>query len=199
MNTAAPAAEKRQTLPWLFSTERPLARQAFQDLVWPAVAGNVAWSFFTLLIGPSPVPSDDPASLAERVFVLFLLSGYLIGDWLRTHGENRPAFYWIFDGLHLTALTAFAIGAATGQDYIWLRCSLTALFGITAFGHAVGAFGEHGFIYAAVNALGIPVAWFANFDAPWLSPDGSQLPLAVIAVLVLWLLALSAFPRQKTA
>jgi hypothetical protein len=179
-----------------------MARQAFQDLVWPAVAGNVTWSFFTLLIGPSPVPAGDPASLVERIFVLLLLSGYLIGDWLRTHGENRPAFYWLFDGLHLTALTAFAIGAATGQDFIWLRWSLTALLGITAFGHALKAFGEsrgRRFAYAVANALGIPVAWFANFEAPWLSPDGSQLPLAVLTVLVLWLFALWKYPRQKAA
>jgi len=59
---------------------RSAVTHLFQDLIWPAAAGNVAWSFFTMAVGEKWLDPGVPA----RLLVIFLLAIYLGVDWMRT-------------------------------------------------------------------------------------------------------------------
>lgn len=79
----------------------------FQDLIWPAVAGNVAWAFFTVATsekwcGPGVIP---------RLIALSLMAIYLCYEWLTTDIEkdNLKETYWVGDILHTTFIILFAI------------------------------------------------------------------------------------------
>jgi hypothetical protein len=114
------------------------AKYLFHGLAWPAVAGNVAWAFFSLVIAPA---SDVPTSeWCARAAVLLLMAVYVGGDWVRTrHTRGHPS-YWTFDAFHLILICLFVIGTATTKSQWWLNVWLGALFVVTAFGHYSGAF-----------------------------------------------------------
>jgi hypothetical protein len=73
----------------------------FQDLIWPAAAGNVAWSFFSIAVGEEWFP---PLTRA-RLTVLLLLAVYLAVDWMRTAEtvSTLKRGFWIADAFTLLA------------------------------------------------------------------------------------------------
>lgn len=159
------------------------AKKAFHGLIWPAVGGNVAWSVITLAVYPPTIPIELGVTVGARLAALTLIAVYLIGDWLRTYDESGDFRYWLFDGLHLIALTFFAIGAAQPKSLDWLSAWLVALFGITAIGHLIKAFGIKGkwrLTYMSSNLLGIPVVLWLQLR------NGYQLAVAILGVLIVW-------------
>ena len=114
------------------------AKYLFHGLAWPAVAGNVAWAFFTLVIAP---PAEVPeGEWAARTAVLLLMALYLGGDWVRTKNTPGGPAYWFFDAVHLILICLFVIGIATTQSQVPLNWYLGLLFIFTLIGHWSGAF-----------------------------------------------------------
>jgi len=159
----------------------------FQDLIWPAAAGNVAWSFFTIAIGEDRLSPG----VAARLSVIFLLAIYLAVDWLRTAETvtTLKPWFWIADAPLSASVVIFAI--ATQMNKPWLGNSLTALFLIGVVGHLVGAWEPTGnvayrslkrLVLAGANAVGCIVLILIG-SSDW------RLPIALASVLVLWFLA----------
>ena len=84
-------------------------QKLFQNLIWPAVAGNIAWAFFSLIITKSDTITD--ISVYTRLIVLFFLAIYLGEDWLTTEKESEflKKNYWIGDAFHVMPISIFAI------------------------------------------------------------------------------------------
>jgi hypothetical protein len=163
---------------------RSAVTHLFQDLIWPAAAGNVAWSFFTMAVGEKWLDPGVPA----RLLVIFLLAIYLGVDWMRTTDtvKTLKGWFWIADAPHSASVVVFAI--ATQMNKSWLGGALAAMFVIGVIGHLIGAWEPTGtvnnlwrkrLILAVVNAAGlIPLILLPQAD--W------RLPVALGLVLVLW-------------
>lgn len=110
-------------------------RSSFEQLFWPAVAGNVAWSLCSVVISPGKAPTD----IWSRILGLLLLAWYSWYGWLRFATISyRPRSYYFMDGLHLITLAAFAI--ATANHHPWTPYFLAAIFGVALVGHICGSF-----------------------------------------------------------
>jgi hypothetical protein len=103
----------------------------FQSVIWPAVAGNVAWALFTVAVLEF---DQNPRSFYfERLVLLAIMAAYLFLDWSNTErikGSLRP-YYWVADAFLASAIAALAIAtqAQKGEG----RWFLVAVFG-AAFG-----------------------------------------------------------------
>lgn len=157
----------------------------FDHLLWPAAAGNVAWSFFNVL-----VTHDGPWHVfVAQLATLGLLAWYLFINWRRSEVlDYKAAGYWFFDGIHLVTVVLFAI--VTAEIYDISRWLLMAVLGWAALGHAVGAFdrvADEPVIVrckrVGANGLGIALILSSILipELAWLAP-----PLAVVLVLVVW-------------
>ncbi|MDR4467238.1 MAG: hypothetical protein MRJ68_02950 [Nitrospira sp.] len=164
-------------------------KKLVHNVVWPAVAGNVLWSFLQLLSDPT---ASDPAPW-PRLVSLLLVGAYLSIDWI--HTENEPQindFYWIADVPLAAALAAFAV--ATQLGVTWAPIALAAAFLVATVGHCFGAWDKTtspssckaraGF--AGINVLGPIVLFIGTFLNQPLS-DWST-PVAVLLVVSLFLL-----------
>jgi len=157
-------------------------------LIWPAVAGNVAWSFFTVVISES----WKCPSVPERITVLLLLAIYLATDYTSIETELLKPMYWIADAFHALSMIVFAI--ATQFNAIWLNESLIAIFIVAAGGHITGLWEPTGcssknrwrkrLILVGINLIGIVVTII--FSIIILEGTLWNLPLAFFVVLVLW-------------
>src|SRR5918993_475206 len=107
-------------------------KYVFQGLAWPAAGGNVAWAFFTVFIAERPFPATE---MFARAMLLFLLAGYLVGNWVRTRDEDGHLWYWIGDAFHLATICVASIATALRPDLTLPYYSLMALFTFTALGH----------------------------------------------------------------
>ena len=167
-------------------------KNLFQNLVWPAAAGNVAWALVTLAI----TEPWKETNVLPRLVVLLLLAVYLTVGWLRIPTEPRPG-YWIADFIHILTIIVFAI--ATQLNKSWLECSLFSIFTVTTAGHLLGAWvtTRDRFWLAGGNALGMVVLfishwWFTN-PYPW------NLPAAIGVVLVAWGIIRSVIAKRGIA
>ena len=107
----------------------------FQNVMWPAAAGNVAWAFFTV-IATEETTGDSCANLVT----LFFLAVYLGADWMDRDSMLsmnllRP-LYWIPDVFLAPAIVAFAIAAEGNLPLA--KWALAAVFGAALFGHNSG-------------------------------------------------------------
>lgn len=87
-------------------------KKVLYQLVWPAVAGNVAWAFFTLLY------TEAGAQIYERLALLFLIALYLGMEWTYSVGrksKNKP-LSWIADAVLAVAIVWLAISAENGSS-----------------------------------------------------------------------------------
>lgn len=102
------------------------------DLIWPAVAGNVAWAFFTVLITEVLVTEKDILPLIfGRLTALLLLSVYLVIVYVRSVAGTGH----IFDILHAISIILCAISfQSIGSDSLMTPFLIT-LFIIAALGH----------------------------------------------------------------
>jgi hypothetical protein len=164
-------------------------KDLFQNLIWPAAAGNVAWAFFTVSLGEAYTNPNF-----ARLAVLFLLAVYLASNWLRTRERSdfKPS-YWIADAGHVLSIVVFAIAVQLNDLYgeNWLICSLTIVFGVSIIGHLSGVLEEPGekswckrLLLAGSNAVG-PGLLFGSYLF-FAQPFPYNLPVAVAAVLMAW-------------
>ena len=135
-----------------------------QNVMWPAVAGNVAWAFVT-------VPVTDGFAGAKhvpvRLTVLGILAVYLFSDWMLTDGLRRGGalrrFSWIGDILTAGAIATFAIMTATPPGE-WAAYALGSVFVVAGLSHISGIWRPKGttwypwsLIMAAVHALSLMI------------------------------------------
>lgn len=123
-------------------------RNLYENVFWPAAAGNVAWAFCTLWI-------KDQQATGWRLAILLVFALYLAAGWLQLKaaedGEIRN-WFWPFEALHLFFLCMASISAVErlgeASDLPWW---LTGYFLVTIAGHAMGAW--------RFSANGMGVSW----------------------------------------
>lgn len=177
------------------------AHRSFEQLFWPAVAGNVAWSLYSVAI---PSPGEIQTEIGSRFCSLLLLAWYSWYGWLRftTIPYRSPSYYWV-DGLHLITLAAFAV--ATASHNLWTPYFLVAVFVVAGIGHLCGSFDRRPdervrerLKRAGANAIGVAVL----LASPRVGiSQGWSVPLAFVLVLLVWwqVHGLSPRPRRTAA
>jgi hypothetical protein len=168
----------------------PASHEFFQGLLWPAVAGNVLWSFGSLLLDPNTKLSAD--AVGPRLLMLLLVGLYLSLEWLHNYRFLRSevrALFWIFDGLHLVAISGVAIACSINHHCIW--AAMVFFLSVTFLGHLLNAWRAPGrdtgsrFIHAGVHFLAfifVLITTKLDILADWNSP------IAGLATLTFWLI-----------
>lgn len=111
-----------------------------RNVVWPAVAGNIAWSFLSL--GVPGVANGEPWSweMFWRLSELGLLAAYLCAVWILPEPDRGGdwSFEW-YCAVELSLAASFAAFAVATQSAVsrwWLLdLTLAASFVILAVGH----------------------------------------------------------------
>jgi hypothetical protein len=166
-----------------------------RDLIWPAAAGNVAWSFLQLLFVP-PKCNRWP-----YLTLLPLMAIYLAIDWLRSASEEtRDWKYWVADLCLVSGIVVLAIAAQANQSVLFLHVTLGSVFGAAAGLHLIGAWeGKREKEWslerkvctrrwmAACGALGLVILLCSAFLYRRAMP--STLPISFGTVLVAWFVA----------
>lgn len=178
-----------------------------QSVIWPAVAGNIIWSFLSLLIDTD---NGFDSYRISRLLILLLLSIYLILDWLnveRCHHELKKN-YWIVDFLLAISIAFFALSVQYKDEYAdvhWLDISLTVVYLLVLFGHSMenwvpdlNAINHEkyvqykGKIGAQIGAkvfniiVAIIIIWQAYFNFPIQLKSPWNLPASLSYVLLVW-------------
>lgn len=158
------------------------------ELFWPATAGNVAWSFYTVLVKGW---HDISAEYISSLLVLALLSLYLASNWLRAREHDVGAWYFWADFMHTATIILFSI--ALTEDKPWAPLVLVAMFSVTVVGHMTNAWksarpeGAPWWPLALANAVGIAVL-FGFYRCVHVDDRHWMMPASVAAVLAFWLL-----------
>ncbi|MGN6153711.1 MAG: hypothetical protein ACTHOH_17160 [Lysobacteraceae bacterium] len=161
-----------------------------REVLWPAVAGNVLWTFFSLML-------DAPlAHGGADLLALGLLAIYLCANWLRhaDHRDDSARFVW-FDVLHSLAICIVALAIYSRNPHFSPTAAMAMLLAILMLTHATGA-ATHGrsrkdrvagFLMgmAGLIALAIPCAW--------------NIPLAMGVTLLVWVAMLRSGRRGRGA
>lgn len=120
-----------------------------QGLIWPAVAGNVVWAFFTVAIGKWNKLANCDSLVIAQLVALVSLGVYLAADWWYTNDmkekneKNKDIMKrccWPFDAFLAIAIAVSAI--ALSQDVVAIqlaKCTVGLAFITTAIGHCCGA------------------------------------------------------------
>jgi hypothetical protein len=160
----------------------------FESVFWPAAAGNVFWSFASLLV-ENKVQLTVPSTWGSGVLLL-LLSLYLSVEWLRNYSripDDVALSFWAFDWLHICAVVAVALSAALKPSL--LPATSAVFFAITAVGHFAGVWKQTetakcGHVTSAViNIVGAPIA-LSGLALPCISSWSPAIAFAT--VLALW-------------
>lgn len=108
-----------------------------QQVMWPAVAGNVAWGFFTLLMEGNFSDLDYWARLCALLFTAI----YLALDWLYTEHikENLPARYAPHEAVLAALISLFSIAISQEHPKGWSIWVLCMIFALVIFGHSRNA------------------------------------------------------------
>jgi hypothetical protein len=165
---------------------KTILRTVFDNIFWPAAAGNVFWSFCNVVIDPQP----GVLGVAAKLVVLILFSIYLTISWLRFRVAQGDQTYvgWFFDFLHLWAIVFAALATQITPE--WLEALLVAYFFVTAMGHISGQWKlpeDERYLslkLAAINASGILALLVGGYFG---LPDEIRLPGSFALVFVLWL------------
>lgn len=183
----------------------------FVNVFWPAAAGNVFWSFCTLIIDTLPddfdwkqfawllaFDFDIDWGIIARLAVLICIAAYLAVNWIRVKiaRDNIELKYWVFDFVHLWTVIFAALTAYLNANF--LEVFLAALFLWAVIGHLTGIFAlgalndeekikelRNSKSLAGANALGLAVLLFHFFAYENLL----SAPLSILLVLVFWLRA----------
>lgn len=190
--------------------------RASTDLVWPAAAGNVAWSLISLAI--THITRITEPNVGFGLLSLALVAWYLFTEWLELVGAKkrsesggpsitRPALYLDFLWVLLIVIFALTTAGTAGADPTTvpaysthlLYFSLLAVFGIGVVGYGCRIWPESGGRSGrkvALNVFGALIAGVWGWQWEWW---GHQGPYAVSLgiVLVLWhLLGLQKVERS---
>lgn len=104
----------------------------FSGLIWPAIAGNVAWALFTVAILEGISFQTFP-----RLLSLTLVAGYLMLSWCRERVVENPGSYYMLDTLFAASIITFAIFSASNDlsSKPHTSISLLAIFLSSSIGH----------------------------------------------------------------
>ena len=157
----------------------------FDSILWPAAAGNVAWSILTLVLSES---ADRPSHLMARIAILVVLAAYLSLEWLRRPATLDTKKQMIFSGLHVATISALAIATAIGRSPEFLAWTLAVLLSGTCIGHLVHTWEKDRTTYllATSNAAGIAVLIWCSVLRPALPEALWPVPVAALVVLLAW-------------
>ena len=115
-----------------------------QCLIWPAVAGNVAWAFISVSL--TELPSS---STFARLGALFMFAFFQMVDWihvekLRQHGKALKSYLWAFDLPLAASVAVFAICTEKNnpESSVKTDICLTIYWIIGILGHLCGAWEE---------------------------------------------------------
>ncbi|QIJ42609.1 hypothetical protein G7039_21750 [Rhizobium leguminosarum] len=137
-------------------------KHLFEGVFLPAVAGNVLWTFLTMIL--------DGFSFVElpRLFLLLILGFYLLVAWLLYKtidiSKAKPC-YWLFEAAYLLALTVTALAAQYSPE--WLRIIVSIYFAIVVVGHFANAWSEADntqdlrWRLVLLNVVGLGILWLA--------------------------------------
>lgn len=115
-------------------------KKLLQNVVWPAVAGNVAWSFFSVLLTGAWSSGDFYARLVALLFgAIYLGADWLYFEWV---GNVRSNYAIWFEGASATLITLFAIAIAQEPARSWVDLVLVAIFLTSTVGLLFGAWGN---------------------------------------------------------
>lgn len=165
-------------------------KRIFQNVIWPAIAGNVAWAFFTVLVEANWL---DHAFLA-RLLSLLAVATYLATDWHATDIslEKINPQYWIADAFLAPAIALFAISVQSKSG--WEPYAIEMTFVVAIIGHLFGSWDEtergtsswpNRLKLVAINSIGL-VLLFAGTVLPQRFQVYS-IPAAIIVVVVLYI------------
>lgn len=184
--------------------------ELFLNLIWPAAAGNVAWTFLTVAIDKAAYHQFDRA---ERLCALGLMAGYLTVGWWHGNGKKGNQFgnwYWFWDALHVSSIVVFSLGVQLKRPEA--SSALAAVFVLTAIPHLLCAWQpkstrslETGWRLAAINLVGVLILMTCNIlsgqsahqyflndaDSNGIGSARPDLSFAISGVLALWFLARS--------
>lgn len=163
-----------------------ILRTVFDNIFWPAAAGNVFWSFCNVVIDPQ----SGALGVASKLVILILLSIYLTISWLRFRVAKGDQSYvgWAFDFLHLWAIVFAALATQIAPE--WLEKLLATYFIVTALGHVSGHWKlpeDERYLsikLATINLSGVLVLLVGEYFE---LPDEIILPGSFALVFVLWL------------
>lgn len=106
-------------------------RTLIDDLLWPAAAGNIVWSLYSLIdLGISENKFD--LEIALRFSIVFLIACYACAYWIR--GQEKPVWRRPFKFLHLATLTTTAVALHLRPEFSGLF--FTLFFGVNVIAHS---------------------------------------------------------------
>ncbi len=129
----------------------------FEGVIWPAVAGNVAWAFFYVLVTE---PLTGPVLV--RLVMLVALAVYLMAAWMRQRNEGMRGSYYALDTVFAISVVLLAIatsGAVSAASW-WAGAGLIGALSSSALGHLCNVWdvnrevGERRFL-AGANGVGL--------------------------------------------
>ncbi len=160
----------------------------FSSVIWPAVAGNVAWAFFSVLVLEGDL---SPRSFYfERLGLLAIVAAYLFLDWTHTEKikERLKRYYWIADMFLAAAIAALAVAAqALKGDGRWF---LLAVYLAAVIGHVTDSWVAAG----TVRGWGPRLWWVGLYGVASLIAAfggtgwGWHLVVSVGLVVLVWIL-----------
>jgi len=167
-------------------------KDLLHNLIWPAVAGNVAWAFFTVLITEVLVAKVHIGPMIfGRLTALLFLSIYLIIVYIRSEAGTGH----FFDILHAISIILCAIAFQSIVSAAWMSPFLIALFIIAAIGHWTGRWipssvktkkGLKKILVGLINFSGAVLCFFLpNFID---NSDYFNLSISMGFVFLLWLI-----------
>jgi len=174
-------------------------KQVHQNIIWPAVAGNVAWSLLTLVV----LPTNSTPDYWARIILLALLTVYLLRSWRQLDVNKDNTWYYILDTSYAITIALLAISTSTLQDYArpWSTGALVAMFIILFLGHATCSWYKYqskvgSLILALVDALALfGVLW--SKDLP--DPQTIWVKVAALSVVLLfWWVVMKRYPPSRT-
>ncbi|PTT87300.1 hypothetical protein DBR45_60480 [Pseudomonas sp. HMWF031] len=90
--------------------EENFLRDFLKEIAWPAMAGNVAWSFFSVAIDPGCGGNTFP-----RLATLLALAFYLSAEWYRTRRVGTTSLGLFFDLFLVICIVWFAIATQANK------------------------------------------------------------------------------------
>lgn len=156
-------------------------KKFLKDVAWPALAGNVAWAFFTLAIDP---PCRE--NITPRLGALLFLALYLTAEWYRSSKTDTTLLGLWLDLFLVFCFVWFAIAtqANAGSANLALLLILLAV----GIGHCCGAWPpfkkDNANRFFGLTCLSMTALMFVSavfgFLSPWIAF------IVIIIVLITW-------------
>lgn len=179
-----------------------------QQVLWPALAGNVLWSFFAVLIPVAEawlfkgVPPSSVVDWVCRLVALVMAGSYLCADWLLTEKVKellkQPPFktrYAVLETILAVEITLVAVILATVEPIVPALCALSLVYLTAAFGLWKRAWVEAGYnrsflIYLNLIAFGanagVIAMTLAGVAPGWSRASVISTGILVVVVIVWW-------------